>query len=112
MRKEKGLKLEAVANDAGTDAGYLSRIETGSRLPSLPMLEKIAASMGTSVSLLVAIAEGEDVSQWTARDITTGESYLSEEAIQLRQLFRKLTPENQKIAVELLQVLNRTQEAK
>ncbi len=109
LRKERGLKLEAVANDAGTDAGYLSRIETGSRLPSLPMLEKIAASMGTSVSLLVAMAEGEDVSKWASRGVATGESDLSDDSIQLRQLFRKLTPENQKIAVELLRALNRTQ---
>jgi len=61
LRKEKGLMLEAVANDAGTDAGYLSKIETGSRLPSLPMLVKIAAAMSVPVTLIVAMAEGEDV---------------------------------------------------
>lgn len=113
LRKEKGLKLEDVALDADTDSGHLSRIETGRRKPSLPMLEKIAASMGVSVSLIVAMAEGEDVSQWAARGaargVATGEADLSEDSIQLRQLFRELKPKNQKVAVELLRVLNRSQ---
>ncbi len=112
LRKEKCLKLEDVALDAETDSGHLSRIETGRRKPSLPMLEKIAASMGVSVSLIVAMAEGEDVSQWAARGIATGDADLSEDSIQLRQLFRALMPENQKIAVELLRALNRTQGGK
>ncbi len=112
LRKEKGLKLETVAIDAGTDSGHLSRIETGGRKPSLPMLEKIATSMGASVALIVAMAEGEDVSHWATRGATSSAMDLSEEAIQLRQLFRALTPKNRKIAVELLRALNRTQAGK
>lgn len=33
-------------------------------------------------------------------------------AVQLRKQFRDLTPENQKVAVELLRALNRTQKLK
>lgn len=109
MRKEMGLKLEAVANDAGTDAGYLSRIETGSRIPSLPMLEKIAAAMGVRASLLVATAEGESIADAAEQPVKLGEADLSEESIQLRQHFRTLTPDNQRALLEIAKVLNRLQ---
>lgn len=109
IRKEKGLKLEAVALDAGTDAGYLSRIETGSRKPSLPMLEKIAAAMGVRVSLIVATAEGETVSDATGLAVGLGETDLSETSIQLRQHFRTLSADNQRALLEIAKVLNRLQ---
>jgi transcriptional regulator with XRE-family HTH domain len=109
LRKEKGLKLESVANDAGTDAGYLSRIETGSRKPSLPMLEKIAAAMGVRVSLIVATAEGEVPYNTTGQLPNAGEADLSETSIQLRQHFRTLSADNQRALLEIAKVLNRLQ---
>lgn len=112
LRKEKGLKLEEVALDAGTDSGHLSRIETGGRKPSLPMLEKIAAAMGVKVSLIVDTAEGENFIDTAGQPISLGDTDLSEESIQLRCQFRELSPDNQKIAVELLRALNRTQKTK
>lgn len=112
LRKEKGLKLEEVALDAGTDAGYLSRIETGSRKPSLPMLEKIAAAMGASVSLIVAMAEGENIPNAAGQMPNVGDADLSEESIQLRQHFRTLTADNQSAVLEIAKVLNRLQRNK
>ena len=109
LRKEKGLKLEAVANDAGTDAGYLSRIETGSRLPSLPMLEKIAVAMGVRVSLIVEMAEGDSIPNTSGEMPNVCEADLSEESIQLRQHFRTLSGGNQKALLEIAKVLNRVQ---
>lgn len=108
VRKELGLKLEAVANDAGTDAGYLSRIETGSRIPSLPMLAKISAAMGVSAALIMTMAEsGNDTEP--GQCAKPSESDLSEESIQLRQQFRTLTPVNQCALLEIAKVLNRSQ---
>lgn len=112
LRKEKGLKLEDVALDAGTDSGHLSRIETGNRNPSLAMLEKIAAAMGVPVSLIVTTAEGEDVSDGVGQKTKSNENSLSNESIQLRQHFRTLTLENQRLAVELLKALSRMQDTK
>lgn len=109
LRKEKGLKLEEVALDAGTDAGYLSRIETGSRLPSLTMLEKIAAAIGVRTSLIVAMAEGEGIPNAAGQMPNLGESNLSEESIQLRQHFRILSPVNQSALLEIAKVLNSLQ---
>ena len=109
LRKEKGLKLEEVALDAGTDSGHLSRIETGSRKPSLPMLEKIAAAMGVRASLIVAMAEGEGIPNAAGQMHNVGDADLSEESIQLRQHFRTLTPENQLALLEIAKVLSRLQ---
>lgn len=109
VRKENGLKLEEVALDAGTDAGYLSRIETGSRKPSLPMLEKIAAAMEVRVSLIVAMAEGESIPDAAGQAVSLGEADLSDESIQLRQHFRTLSVDNQRALLEIAKVLNRLQ---
>lgn len=112
MRKEKGLKLEEVALDAGTDSGHLSRIETGGRKPSLPMLEKIAAAMGVRVSLIVAMAERESMPNAAGQMPNVGDADLSEESIQLRQHFRTLTADNQSALLEIAKVLNRLQRNK
>lgn len=109
LRKEKGLKLEAVALDAGTDSGHLSRIETGSRKPSLAMLEKIAAAMDVRVSMIVKLAEGEDAPSATGQKHNADETDLSEESIQVRRRFRTLTPDNQRALLEIAIVLNRLQ---
>jgi transcriptional regulator with XRE-family HTH domain len=107
IRKEKGLKQEAVALIVNTDSGYLSRIESGSRKPSLPMLEKIATAMGVTVTLIVAKAEG--ISLADRQMLEQNWNDISEEAIQLRQQFRTLTPENQRALLEITKVLNRLQ---
>ena len=109
VRKEKGLKLEAVAIDAGTDAGYLSRIETGGRNPSLVMLEKIAAAMDVPVSQIVAMAEGGGDLTIEGQASNPAEAGLTEESIQLRQHFRTLTPDNQRALLEIAKVLSRLQ---
>lgn len=109
LRKEKGLKLEAVALDAGTDSGHLSRIETGSRKPSLAMLERIAAAMDVRVSMIVALAEGEVAPSATGQIHNADETDLSEESIQVRRRFRTLTPDNQRALLEIAIVLNRLQ---
>jgi transcriptional regulator with XRE-family HTH domain len=107
LRKEKGLKLEDVALDAGTDSGHLSRIETGNRNPSLFMLEKIAAAMNVKVSLIMAMAEDEGKPNTAGQIPRMGESELSEVSIQLRQHFRTLSLDKQKALLEIAKVLSR-----
>ena len=109
LRKEKGLKLEEVALDAGTDSGHLSRVETGSRNPSLLMLEKIAVAMGVRASLIVAMAEGDGIPNAAGQIPNVSETDLSEESIQLRQHFRTLTTDNQRTLLEIAKVLSRLQ---
>lgn len=100
---------EEVALSAGTDAGYLSRIERGDRLPSLTLLENLAKSLGTKPSAIYAAAEELENPTETESIENLLKVDVSDEAINLRLAFRELTKSNQRIAVELLRALQRTQ---
>ncbi|MFE9251354.1 helix-turn-helix domain-containing protein [Streptomyces sp. NPDC007088] len=53
LRRRAGLTLEAAAKAAGLSPAHLSRLETGRRQPSLPMLLALARTYGTTVSELL-----------------------------------------------------------
>ncbi|MFF0221139.1 helix-turn-helix domain-containing protein [Streptomyces sp. NPDC004629] len=53
LRRRAGLTLEAAAHSAGLSPAHLSRLETGQRQPSLPMLLALARVYGTTVSELL-----------------------------------------------------------
>ncbi|MEU2286595.1 XRE family transcriptional regulator [Streptomyces sp. NPDC013178] len=53
LRRRAGLTLEAAARAAGLSPAHLSRLETGQRQPSLPMLLALARVYGTTVSELL-----------------------------------------------------------
>ncbi|MFE4455547.1 helix-turn-helix domain-containing protein [Streptomyces sp. NPDC056796] len=53
LRRNRGLTLEAAAGRAGLSPAHLSRLETGRRQPSLPMLLGLARVYGTTVSELL-----------------------------------------------------------
>ena len=113
IRKRQGQTLEQLAIAADTDPSNLSRIERGIQQPSAASLHQLAEVLGTSVSELYAKAEGVQTLAEESPDLLgADEMDYTEAAIQLRRLFRKLTPSNQKIAVELLRALNRTQGGK
>ncbi|MFF3149833.1 helix-turn-helix domain-containing protein [Streptomyces sp. NPDC057927] len=59
LRRRASLTLEAAARAAGLSAAHLSRLETGQRQPSLPMLLALARTYGTTVSELL----GETVAE-------------------------------------------------
>jgi transcriptional regulator with XRE-family HTH domain len=53
LRRGRRLTLESAASRAGLSAAHLSRLETGRRQPSLPMLLALARVYGTTVSDLL-----------------------------------------------------------
>lgn len=53
LRRRASLTLEAAARAAGLSPAHLSRLETGGRQPSLPMLLSLARVYGTTVSELL-----------------------------------------------------------
>ncbi|WP_369393548.1 helix-turn-helix domain-containing protein [Streptomyces sp. CG1] len=53
LRRRTGLTLEAAARAAGLSPAHLSRLETGQRQPSLPLLLALARIYGTTVSDLL-----------------------------------------------------------
>lgn len=58
-RRAAGLTLEAAAARAGLSAAHLSRLETGHRQPSLPVLLALSRSYGITVSDLLGEAPPE-----------------------------------------------------
>lgn len=52
-RKDRGWTLEALSERTGLSAGYISRIESGGRQPSLASLISIASAMETTISDLL-----------------------------------------------------------
>ncbi|OEJ24059.1 XRE family transcriptional regulator [Streptomyces agglomeratus] len=59
LRRHSGLTLEAAAGRAGLSPAHLSRLETGQRQPSLPMLLTLARVYGTTVSALLGETPGD-----------------------------------------------------
>ncbi|RKE20524.1 XRE family transcriptional regulator [Streptomyces sp. TLI_171] len=59
QRNSSRLTLEAAAARVGLSPAYLSRLETGRRQPSLPVLLGLARAYGTSVSGLLGEQPGE-----------------------------------------------------
>ncbi|MFD9608858.1 helix-turn-helix domain-containing protein, partial [Streptomyces sp. NPDC059083] len=59
LRRRRGLTLEAAAQRAGLSPAHLSRLETGNRQPSLPMLLALSRIYGTTVSELLGEAPPE-----------------------------------------------------
>ncbi|MFR0355946.1 helix-turn-helix domain-containing protein [Streptomyces sediminimaris] len=53
LRRRASLTLEAAARTAGLSPAHLSRLETGQRQPSLPVLLALARIYGTTVSELL-----------------------------------------------------------
>ncbi|MEU3186628.1 XRE family transcriptional regulator [Streptomyces sp. NPDC006923] len=53
LRRDQRLTLESAARRAGLSPAHLSRLETGRRQPSLPMLLALARIYGTTVSELL-----------------------------------------------------------
>lgn len=108
LRNERGISLESLAFDAGTDASNLSRVERGVQQATEEGLKAIASALGTSVAALYALAEGKSLAENkdSPSDLTAD---LSREAVQMRKYFRALTPEYQHLALELVKTLVKAQ---
>jgi transcriptional regulator with XRE-family HTH domain len=54
LRVEAGMTQEQVAWSAGLNKAYMSQLERGLRLPSLPVLARIAVELGLDTADLVS----------------------------------------------------------
>jgi len=63
LRVAKGIRQEALARSAGVSASYLSRIESGQREPSPPLLTALAEAVGTTVDYLVTGVDSQCTQQ-------------------------------------------------
>lgn len=108
LRNEHGLSLESLAFDAGTDASNLSRVERGHQQLSEDGLQAVAKALGTSVAAMYALAEGKRLVGDKDGPLVLAED-LGREATQMRKYFRSLSPEYQRIALELVKTLVKVQ---
>ena len=61
LRKQKGMSQEDLALESGVNKNYLSDLERGERNPTLKVLDKLASSLGVTLSeLLMGIQSFED----------------------------------------------------
>ena len=107
LRTERGDSLEKLAFEVGTDASNLSRIERGLQQASEDVLKAIAAALQSSIAELYALAEGRSLTAGTGSVVHPDD--LARDAVQMRRYFRSLSPEYQKVALEIVKTLVRTQ---
>ncbi|MEU4492416.1 XRE family transcriptional regulator [Streptomyces sp. NPDC023998] len=77
LRRRRGLTLEAAARRAGLSPAHLSRLETGHRQPSLPMLLALARIYGTTVAELLGetVPDREPIIRAGSREPTVAEGW-------------------------------------
>lgn len=108
LRAERNLKQEALALEVNTATSNLSRIEQGKSSPSIALLERLAAALGTSVTAIYARAEGVSLAA-QADEETQDSADFARDAVQLRQGFRQLNPSNKLLVLEFVRLLGRLQ---
>lgn len=108
LRNERGLSLESLAFDAGTDASNLSRVERGVQQPTEEGLLAIAKALGTSLAAMYAMTEGKTLSDDKSAALVLPEDMVRE-AMQMRKYFRALKPEYRQLALELVKTLVKAQ---
>ena len=109
LRQERNLTQEQVALEAGTNAGHISCIERGQKQPSLDMLARLAAALGSSRSAIFAAMEEKPADAVISALAGLAEPDYSSEAIQLRQGFASLSQENKTLVIDFVRLLNRRQ---
>lgn len=57
IRKQRNFTLKAIAEAVDSSIGYIYELETGSKTPSLSMLQKLAVALNAPVSDLLEVNE-------------------------------------------------------
>jgi len=70
IRKAKGLTLDVLAEQIGLTKGYLSKVETGQKVPPIATLARVAGALQTDVATLLQGGKGAE------RAVTTGISLI------------------------------------
>ncbi|WP_352402899.1 helix-turn-helix transcriptional regulator [Pyramidobacter sp.] len=60
IRKQRGFTLKAIAEIVDSSIGYIYELETGSRTPSLSMLQRLAVALNVPVYELLGVEDGKE----------------------------------------------------
>ena len=105
LRVEKGWSQETLAHEADMATSHVSRIERGDRQLSIGKLGALAAALGTSATAICAQTEGlpaPATASGQEGDLTLDHT---QEAIELRKAFRKLSLPSRRLVVDFAQML-------
>lgn len=109
-RERLGLTLEAVAMEAGFDAGNLSRMERGQQAVTVDRLSEVARAMQVRVSDLFLLIESPSTeAQHQLRDSETHR--YDEEMQSLRRAYSGLDRQHRRIALQMIRGLTKAQKA-
>jgi len=107
LREEKGWSQERLALEADMATSNLSRIERGERRLPTTRLENLAAALGTTAADIYAIAAGRAPTTPVVAEDGDATIDYSEEAVQLRRLFRGLAEDDRRLVVDFTRMLLR-----
>lgn len=107
LREEKGWPQEKLAFEAGLETSHLSRIERGERRLAIEALDSLAAALGTSPAAIYAIREGIELPSAPSHAGDGLTVDYSQEAVELRKTFRKLSQPNRQLVVDFANLLDR-----
>jgi transcriptional regulator with XRE-family HTH domain len=82
-RHELGRKLGDVAASAGTSVGYLSSIENGGKIPSLPVLARLSHALDVPLAEMLRTSASTHLARGSISD-RIGQERLNAEGSQLR----------------------------
>jgi transcriptional regulator with XRE-family HTH domain len=109
-RERLGLTLEAVAMEAGFDAGNLSRMERGQQAVTVDRLAQVARALQVRVSdlfLLIESPSTEAENQLRDSEINR----YDEEMQSVRRIYSALDSQHRQIALQMLRGLTKAQKA-
>jgi transcriptional regulator with XRE-family HTH domain len=94
-RKKRGLSQAQLADKAGVTPGAISQIESGQRIPTIPVLSGIAKVLGVSIDYLTGKSEKSEL-----------EDLLQQEKVQIFfRGFQELDPEDQKTIIKQIEFM-------
>ena len=99
LRLDRGLTQDELADLAGTTAANISRIETGKHGVGSELLNSLAYVFNLKVYQLIALAEGYDLPELSAR--------FSSDEIEMLTKYRKMTKEQRDAFMRLFLVISK-----
>jgi transcriptional regulator with XRE-family HTH domain len=88
FREAKGLSKNKLAKSAGVTQGFISQVESGNRLPTLEVLNRICSALGISLSEFFADDQEPEIPPDLRRILDTA---------------RRLTPRQRELLLEVME---------
>ncbi len=105
LREQKGWSQEKLALEAGMGTSHVSRIERGERRLPTNRLDALASALGTTPAAMYAELEGLPPPLAATQQDDNQKVDFTDEAIELRKTFRRLSMSNRRLVVDFAHML-------